>query len=292
MNGYQGPFGVRATLYLQLVPAEYLEEAQANSKFTSEQSTLGLTLNVTRALIGEIRIRPPATTTQRKRGREVVLAPRQAVMEEETERKDSTATVAWLKEAKLRGWEIGSIVYLKWASNKAPQKRVVIGIGKIPNRNVLALYRVQQHADCPKDKQVLVVTPAKLKSYGVDKEIVPLHSHHLLEDYSLCPAHPQLPQIAQWQVVSVAPGNEEEETDEDFDDIERTPGVLQKKKSFKPSSPPSPPSPPLRALSPSPPRLFVVTPDPRVLSPLLPLLCLVPPLSNLNLCRIRLSRPE
>jgi hypothetical protein len=88
LNGYHGKFDLRATLYLQLVPANHLEEAQRNRKLTSEQSTLGLTLNITRTLIGDVRIRPPSVVApprakNPKNTRDVVLVPRQSGVEDD-----------------------------------------------------------------------------------------------------------------------------------------------------------------------------------------------------------------
>lgn len=48
MNGFKGQHdGLRATLYLELVPREMYEEAKVNPFFTSESNILGLTEKLT-----------------------------------------------------------------------------------------------------------------------------------------------------------------------------------------------------------------------------------------------------
>ena len=70
----------------------------------------------------------------------------------------------WVTSWDVPEWEIGTLVYLRWAPDQAPRKRVVIGLGKVGNtysRNAVALYRLQaQH--CEKDKLVLVVVVGKM----------------------------------------------------------------------------------------------------------------------------------
>lgn len=72
MNGYVGRHkGLRASLYLELVPREFLKEATSNPCWTSEANVLGLTAKITAAGIRAVRYR---SLEQKKQEEEALAA--------------------------------------------------------------------------------------------------------------------------------------------------------------------------------------------------------------------------